>query len=178
MKVKMKKYEFGGFFAISAISLVLLLIFLFTSVDNAIYRWFFPINNSLWETGKLMFTAILLYSIVELFIFGHKYSNFIFSKSATLFIAPLIYIFGSYLIDSIIGVVYTNTHIVLFLISIGIGQYLSYYFMEREYYFKLMNAYGVIAIVIMLVTFLAYSHYKVNFNSPIFNPMNIYEKNI
>lgn len=174
----MKKYEFSGFFAISGLSFILLLIFMFSNINNFFYNIFMPINNSLWEISKLMFSSILIYSIIEYFIFGKEYDNFIFSKVATLFIGPAIFILSSYLIDLAIGNVIDNIHVLLFVISIGLSQYLSFYFMQKEFYFNLMNAYAIVGFIVMMATLMAYSNPKLNLNAPIFRPMDNYENRI
>src|SRR5690554_1516976 len=141
---KLKKYEYWGFFVILGISALYMIFSLYINVDNIFLDWFTPISNSLWEFGKLMFSSILLYSIVEYFVFGREYPNFFFAKAATLFLAPIIFIFGSYLLDIIIGIVYPTTHILMFIIAVGLGQYFSYVIMEREFYFRYMNSYAII----------------------------------
>lgn len=178
MKTRMRYYEFGGFFAIGIISVVLAVMYWLTNTTNIFIRWFLPINNSLWEMGKLMFISVLIYSVIEYVAFGRKYDNFLFSKISTLFIAPIIFVVGSYGLDLLFRNVFTITHIIVFAIAVGVGQYVSYFFMEKEYYFKLMNAFAVIALFLMLMTFLAYSNPNKSFSSPIFKPMNQYQNHI
>jgi hypothetical protein len=122
-----------------------------------------------------MFFSILIYSIIEYFIYGHKYDNFIFAKTATLFMAPLIFVAGCIIIDILLGGVFMNGHILVYALAIIAGQYLSYYFMHKEYYFKLMNAYGMISIIVMLGLFLNFSNPNGDNDFLIFKSMDTYK---
>ena len=74
---KMRKYEMLGFFIIPLISALLLLIF-WLIPSNFIIDGIRPTTNSLWQVGKLMFISVLIYSVIEYFIFGREFDNFYF----------------------------------------------------------------------------------------------------
>lgn len=170
----MRKYEMLGFFIIGLISILLALLFWLlptTFITNGIG----PTNDSLWQIGKLMFFSIFIYSIIEYFIFGRKFDNFVFAKVATMFIAPLFYIAFSYILDMGMGDASINNHIIAYLTAIFVGQYASYYLLQKGYYFKLMNAYAVIGIILMLFIYIGYGNVTNSFDSPIFKPMNNYK---
>jgi hypothetical protein len=137
-----------------------------------------PLSYSLWDFAKLMFFSILIYSIAQYFIFGRHFPNFFFAKAATLFIAPILFILGSYLIDLLLGTAYITTHVLVFAISVGAGQYLSYLFMRHELHFRLMNAYAVLGTFVMLAVIFAFLQDTRTFNAPIFRPMETYQRNI
>ena len=170
----MRKYEMLGFFIISLISIALAL--LFWALPSTLFiDGIRPTTDSLWQVGKLMFFSTLIYTIIEYFIFGHDFKNFIFAKSATLFIGPLVYIGASYLLDMGLGNASFNSHVVTFALALALGQYISYYIMRSEYNFRLMNEYAVLGIVLMLTIFIGFGRSVDSFNSPIFRPMKDYQ---
>ncbi len=175
--INMKRLEYIGIVVISLISLSLLLL-LVDNINYVFFNLFIPMNTGIWEIGKLMFTSILIYSIVEYFSIGKKYRNFWFAKASSMLFGPSIYIFLSYFIDITIGISFLLTHIIVFVLSVGIAQYISYYFLEKELYFKLVNVYGVIAIITILTVFTVYNERRGTLHGPIFRPRDQYKVNI
>lgn len=170
----MRKYELLGFFIIPLISILLALLF-WALPATVFLDGLRPTTDSLWQVGKLMFFSVLIYGVVEYFIFGHDFKNFIFAKAATLFIGPIIYIGTSYLLDLGLGNASFNSHVVTYAFAVGLGQYLSYYIMRSEYNFKLMNEYAVLGIILMSTLFIGYGRTVDTFNNPIFRPMKEYQ---
>jgi hypothetical protein len=176
--VLMKKYEYAGFFVVGLLCLIIGWVFINNDTSYGILNLFIPMNSSLWEVGKLMFVSLLIYAIFEYFVFGNKYGNFWFAKAAGMLFGPLIYVFFSYVADVAIGNSYTLVHIIIFALCIAIAQYISYNFMQHELYFKLMNAYGVIAIIILFTIFSMYNERSDRLSGAIFEPMDEYTKTI
>jgi hypothetical protein len=170
---RMRRYEVMGVFVISAISALLGSIFLNYYPTNFITWLLLPNTNSLWQAGKLMVVCILIYSILEYIVFGRKYANFFFAKAATLLLAPLLFVLACYYIDVLVGSVVEWAHYLVYFMAIIFGQWVSYYFMQKQLYFKLVNAYGVLTILLIIFVFVAYSSYT--FTSPIFEPMQQYK---
>jgi hypothetical protein len=173
----MKKYEVLGFFFISLISGLLAVLF-WLLPSSLILDGLGPTTDSLWQVGKLMFMSILVYTIIEYFIFGRRFDNFAFAKGATLFVAPLLFIGLSYLIDLGLGNATISNHIITYLIAIVAGQYVSAYIMRSGYYFKMMNGYAIIGIILTLTMFIGYGRSVDSFNAPIFKTMNNYKTHI
>ncbi|MDD4411689.1 MAG: hypothetical protein PHO58_04220 [Bacilli bacterium] len=173
----MRKYEMLGFFIISLISIGLALLF-WALPSSYFLDGIRPTTDSLWQIGKLMFFSIAIYTIIEYYIFGREFENFIFAKAATLFIAPLIYIGASYILDVGLGAATVNNHIVTYALAVFVGQYVSFYILRDGYYFKLMNGYAVIGILLMITIFITYGSTTDKFNSHIFQPMERYKTSI
>jgi hypothetical protein len=173
----MRKYEMLGFFIICLISIALAILF-WALPSNYILDGIGPTTNSLWQTGKLMFVSIFIYSIIEYYIFGREFDNFIFAKAATLFLTPLIYIGISYIFDMGMGTATFNTHIVTFALAVMAGQYASYYILRNGYYFRLMNGYAVFGIVLMMALYIAFGKQTDRFANAIFQPMDNYQTTI
>lgn len=57
--------------------------FLYNWLPNPIFSLFFPVNESIWEHMKMLYSTILLYSIIEYFIlkkFDIKHNNFLLTN--------------------------------------------------------------------------------------------------
>lgn len=173
----MRKYEMLGFFTISIISIALAILF-WALPSNFLLDGIGPTTDSLWQIGKLMFISILLYTLIEYRVFGRDFDNFIFAKSAALFIAPLIYIGLSYLFDVGMGSATLTNHIITYAIAVGLGQYVSFYILRNGYYFRLMNAYATFGILLMLAVFIGFNQIVDRFDAPIFRSMKSYQAHI
>lgn len=169
----MRKYELLGFFIITLISIGLGLLFIGLP-SNALIDGIRPTTDSLWQIGKLMFISILLYTVAEYFIFGRDFNNFVFAKSASLFLGPIIFIGSSYIFDILMGGVSFNNHVITFALGLGLGQYISFYILREGFYFRLMNAYALLGILTMLTVYISYGRATDSFNGPIFQPMDDY----
>ena len=67
--------------------------FLYEWLPNPVFSIFFPVNESIWEHMKMIYTTILIYSLLELFILKKKqiiYNNFTLTTlSKALFAIPI-----------------------------------------------------------------------------------------
>ncbi len=124
-----------------------------------------------------MFISIILYSAFEYAVLGDKYRNFIFAKSATAIAGPFLFLFLTYFFSSITRYTDNSLYVATFFIAISLAQLLSYYFLREGYYFKLMNAYGIFSVILILMIFYVYSANRI-FMSPIFQPLDVYERTI
>jgi len=174
---KMRKYEMLGFFTISLITVGLALLF-WALPSSYFLDGIGPTTDSLWQVGKLMFFSISLYTLIEYFVFGREFENFIFAKSATLFIAPLVYIGASYVLDLGMGSATFNNHIITYALAVAAGQYVSFYILRDGYYFKLMNGYAMIGILLMMTLYITFGRTTDKFDNPIFQSMKSYQSTI
>jgi hypothetical protein len=170
---RLYRYEVIGIFVIAAISILLGSIFLNYNTNNFVSNLLLPNSNSLWQGGKLMVISMLIYSILEYIIFGYKYPSFFFAKGAAILVAAFIFVLGSYFFDITFGTVIDWAHYSIYFIAIILGQWLSYYFMQKQFYYKLVNVYGIITILLVFFVFVMYS--SKSFNSPIFSPKEQYK---
>lgn len=139
--------------------------FLYEIFPNNLFSIFFPVNESIWEHMKMLFTTILLFSLFEYFLlvyFKLNFNNFVFSKfieailSIPLYLflfLPIYYKFGENMFVSIF----------LMLIVIIIVSIISYKFMTLNN-FKYSNIIGIILIIISYITFgyLTYNPIKIH----------------
>lgn len=148
----MKKIKIIGVIIIFA--LTVLYHFLYELLPNPIFSIFFPVNESIWEHMKLLYSGILSWGIIEYFILKKKqisYKNYVSTLFITMITSIIIYLimylplynaFGENMIISI----------TLLIIVIIIEQILSYYLLNYSKENKTLNKVSVLLIVLGYVT--------------------------
>jgi len=127
------------------------------------------VNESTWEHLKLAFWPTLIFAIIEYFIYGKKYKNFIFGKTISLYAMPILIsvIFWGYLKvinDSLIW------DILDFVISVVIGYVISYFIIVSKKYFKVWKTISFFLLVIIIISFCLLTFFPMNliiFKDPI-----------
>lgn len=69
--------------------------FLYSEFSNTLFSIFFPVNESIWEHMKILFTSILLYSIIEYILlkkYNIKHNNFLISSFTKAILSIPIYL--------------------------------------------------------------------------------------
>lgn len=145
-------------------------IFLLCFLFHFIYEWipssltaiFFPVNESIWEHMKLLFSAVTFYGIIDYIIlqkFKIKYNNFftsLFVSALTIIpiylvmFLPVYYKIGENMVITI-GIM---------LIAIIISQVISYYILKAKDYDKL-NIISLILIIISYIVFAYLTYYPI-----------------
>ncbi|MFA5602592.1 MAG: DUF6512 family protein [Bacilli bacterium] len=171
---RLKKYEIIGVIVVTFIASVLGYIFLKNPGNYGILDFLVPKNSSLWELSKILFLALTIYAIFEYFVVGKEYNNYGFAKGVSIVLAPVIFLFITYIMDLIIGNVFIWTHLLTFFISIVFAQVVSHFFMHEKFYFKLMNVFGIFALIALLTIFASYTATPELL--PFFEPMERYEE--
>lgn len=139
-------------------------IFLFCFLFHFIYEWlpspitaiFFPVNESIWEHMKLLFSAVIMYGIIDYIIlqkFNIKYNNFFTALfvSATAIIPiylimflPVYYKIGENMVITI-GIM---------LLAIIISQVISYYILKAKDCDKL----NIISFILIIVSYIVFAY--------------------
>lgn len=152
---KIKTIAVIGIFILSFISH-----FAYELFPNLIFSFFFPVNESIWEHMKILFTSTLAYGIIDYILlkkYNIKYNNFPFQLYFTALSAipiylviyiPLYKLFGENMLISIS----------LLLIVYIISQYISYQIL-KEKPIKILNT---LAIPIILITYLGFIYLTYN----------------
>ena len=152
---KIKIIAVIGIFILSIISH-----FAYNIFPNLIFSFIFPVNESIWEHMKIIFTSILLYGIIDYILLNKykiEYNNFPFQLYFTAISAipiylviyiPLYKLFGENPIISI------SLLLIVFIIS----QWISYNIL-KEKNIKILN---IIAIPIILATYLGFIYLTYN----------------
>lgn len=144
----MKKIKIIGVIVI--FSLTVLYHFLYEWFPNPIFSIFFPVNESIWEHMKLLYSGILTWSIFEYNLLKYKNIKFTnFWKTTFLLMLtsiivyliiylPLYALFGENMIISI----------ALLIIVIILGQILSYYMLQSSKENKILDKISFFLIII------------------------------
>jgi hypothetical protein len=172
---KVRTYEIIGVAVVLMITTVLASIFSNLGDNVSWTRLIETSNISLFEIAQYMFISIIIYSAFEYAVFGDEYKNFIFAKAAAAVTSPFLFIFLTYFFNSIMLSVDRSLYVATFIVAISLGQLLSYYFIKEGLYFKLMNAYGVLSIILLLLVFYTFVDTRA-YLSPIFEPIDSYEQ--
>lgn len=155
MVIVMKKIKIIG--VIVTFLLTVLYHFLYKWFPNPIFEIFFPVNESIWEHMKLLYSGILTFNIIEYIIYRKKNinTNNFFTVTFLMMITsiilyliiylPLYDMFGENMIISIS----------LLVIVIILEQIFSYYLLNYGKENKLLNKISIILIILGYVTLLS-----------------------
>ena len=139
-------------------------IFLLCFLFHFIYDWlpctltaiFFPVNESIWEHMKLLFSAVCFYGIIDYIIlqkFKVKYNNFFTSLFITATTIIPIYLIIFLPVYYKIGQNMFIT-ISIMLISIIISQVISYYILKAKDLDKL----NIISFILIIITYIVFAY--------------------
>lgn len=147
--------------------------FAYDLLPNTLFSIFFPVNESIFEHQKLIFSSFVFYSIIDYFILK---KNKLSTKNlllATVVSAlcgvgifliiwlPIFYKFGEKMILTFI----------ILLIAIALTQIICYYILKSDKTIKYANtiSIGIIIIIYIALAYLTYNPPKVEF---FFDPIN------
>ncbi len=128
--------------------------FLYEWLPNSLFSIFFPVNESIWEHMKLIYTSFVVYGIVDYILLNKnkiQFNNFLLQ----LFIIPIIAII-LYLVIFI--PIYNNfgenmiISIGLLFLVIVVEQLLSYHLLQYRK-IKYQNIIGIIGIILVYIIF-------------------------
>ncbi len=146
--------------------------FMYTIFPNALFSIFFPVNESIWEHMKMLFTAIILYGIIDYLILKktHRpYHNYLVNLFITGFLSIPIFLIIYLPIYSFTGENMALNFIILF-ITISITQIISYYILKSEKY-RNLNYVSLIGIVLVYIIMGILTYYPF-LNDLFFDPVD------
>lgn len=95
------------------------------SNNNVLIGIFSPVNESTWEHLKLVFFPMLITIFIGHFYFKNNFSNYLCSKVQGFILSALFMIISFYTYAGILGTNYSFINIIIFFISVILGQYYS-----------------------------------------------------
>lgn len=152
---KIKIISIFGLFLLSIISH-----FAYTLFPNLIFSFFFPVNESIWEHMKIIFTSTLLYGIIDYYLlkkYNITYHNFPFQLYFTAFASIPFYLILYLPLYKIFGESPFISITILFLIYI-LSATISYQIL-KEKPIKYLNK---IIIPIILLSYLGFIYLTYN----------------
>lgn len=142
--------------------------FIFTLVCGSllhfVYKWsnknrivglFSPVSESVWEHLKMLFFPMLLFSAVEYFAGGYRYSNFITSKSFGLALGLLTIVVVFYTYTGIVGKNYLIADILTFIAGVAAAYGYSWYSINNNPGNPIA---GIILTIALLAAFLLFTY--------------------
>ena len=129
--------------------------FAYELFPNIIFSFIFPVNESIWEHMKIIFTSILIYGIIDYLLlnkYNIKYNNFPFQLYFTAISAIPIYLVIYIPLYKLLGENMFISISLLLLVYI-ISQWISYHIL-KEKKIKILNALAIPAILTMYLVFI------------------------
>ena len=135
------------------------------SGENRIVGLFSATNESVWEHLKLVFYPMLILAIVEYFVVKKEANNYIEAKSLGIFLAIAFIIVFYYTYTGIIGKTFFIIDILTFIISIILGEWVSYKLMIRKSESTTLSKILSSAIIFyFLISFILFTYNPANIN--------------
>ena len=144
---KIKMVSIFGMFA-----LCFLTHFLYNWFPNSLFSIFFPVNESIWEHMKMMTSSILIWSILEYFVYKKyrvNHNNFVLSLFLEVTLSIIIFLIIYLPIYHFTGSIFILNLITLF-ISLYFVNVISYYILNlRPLHKEILAIIGVILLYII-----------------------------
>ena len=135
------------------------------SGENRIVGLFSATNESVWEHLKLVFYPMLILAIVEYFVVKKEANNYIEAKSLGIFLSIAFIIVFYYTYTGIIGKTFFIIDILTFIISIILGEWVSYKLMIRKSESTTLSKILSSAIIFyFLISFILFTYNPPNIN--------------
>lgn len=121
--------------------IVILFCLILGTLLHFIYEWsgenlfvgsFSAVNESVWEHLKLAFYPMLIAAIIEYFFVKNIANNYVEAKTIGIFTAISFIVVAFFTYSGIIGTSIIAIDILLFIISIILGEYVVYKLMKRN----------------------------------------------
>lgn len=102
------------------------------SGENSFVGTFSAVNESVWEHLKLLFYPMLILGIIEYFFVKDIANNYIEAKTIGIFVAISLVVISFFTYTGILGVNFFILDILIFIVSIILGELVAYKLMKRE----------------------------------------------
>ena len=174
--MELKKYHIIGFIFTVIIGSLLHFTYEFSN-KNIVVGYFSAINESTWEHLKLLITPIVVFSIIEYFIYGKELDNFIIVKAFSKLLGMVTIVASFYTYTGIIGNNYLVLDIGTFILGVFIAYYFSYKMLQTQLlYSEKYNYIGflIIFIIVFLMIYFTVNPPRINlFLDPVTNSYGI-----
>ena len=135
------------------------------SGENNFVASFSAVNESTWEHLKLVFFPMLILGIIEYFVVKKESNNYIEAKTIGIFTAICFIIVFFYTYTGILGTNFFVIDILIFILSIIIGEYVAYRLMTIENQSTTLSkvlSIGILIFLLLCFIIFTYNQPKVN----------------
>lgn len=115
--MKLKNTQIAGFIFTVVIGTLLHFVYDWSD-ENPIAGLFGAVNESTWEHLKLLFVPMLIFGVLEYFLYGKKLDNFIPIRFLSMLLGIAVIVVGFYTYTGIIGRDYLLINILLFVLAV------------------------------------------------------------
>lgn len=158
MRHKLILFEVLGFIFTTALGVLLHFTFDWSG-QNGFVALFSAVNESTWEHLKLIFFPYLLYTIVEFFLAGKCYQNFLYYKSVSVLAGMASVVVLFYLYTGVLGRNYGIMDVMVYLFSVYISFNMSYRLIRRNRIARNVNKHGIFIFLIVTALFFAFTYF-------------------
>lgn len=156
MKLSLKKTETVSFFIASILGVLFHFVYDWTG-ENPIAGIFFPMNESTWEHLKLIFFPVSLLAIIEYFILGNGYKNFVVIKFLSVLLGMAVTVVLFYTYTGIYGKNSDALNILIYFISMALAYVFSYRWIRSQKMWAVPAKVGLWGFVILMLLFFLFS---------------------
>ena len=129
------------------------------SGENLFIGSFSAVNESVWEHLKLVFYPMLIAAILEYFFVKDVSNNYVEAKTIGIFTAICFIIVSFFTYSGIIVTSIIVIDILIFIISIILGEYVAYRLMKRENESTVTTeSLSIIILVFLLLCFIIFTY--------------------
>jgi hypothetical protein len=118
-----------------------------------------PVNESVWEHLKLAFWPALAFALIEYAALRERANNYWVAKGVALFSMPALIVALFYAYTAVAGDNVLAVDIVVFVVSVAVGQWISYRILLARKARGLVGGLALVALVTMVAAFSLLSYY-------------------
>lgn len=152
--MNLKKIKIIG--TLTIFTLAFIYHFLYEWFPNPIFSILFPVNESIWEHMKLLYTGILSWGLIEIILLKKNkinYNNYPYQLFLTSFTSIIIYLILYLPIYNIIGEKLIISISLLFIVIL-LEQILSYYLLKQKKETDILDKISIILIILFYMILL------------------------
>ncbi len=129
--MKLKKAHIAGF--VFSVLIGTALHFLYEwSGGVSIVGVFSAVNESVWEHLKLIFVPMIVFGIIEYFVYGRKLENFLLVRLLSILLGMAVTVVTFYTYSGIIGTEFLPIDIFIFIASVYVAYRFSYKLLQTD----------------------------------------------
>lgn len=118
---------------------------------------FSAVNESTWEHLKLAVVPAILWAVLEVRFFKLKANNFIFAKALAIYLIPVLIIIFFYSYTTILGYNLLVFDISTFIVSVIIGQIVSYKIMNNPEFSQKWVKISILSLAVLVLAFIIFT---------------------